>query len=129
MAEKSLYERLGGEPALTAVVEDFVGRTAANPKVNFFRKGTDMEWKPSGEQVAMLKKHLVTFIAEATGGPKAYKGRDMKSSHAGMKITNAEFDALASDLAASLDKFKVPAKEKGELMAIAASTRGAIVEK
>ena len=129
MAEKSLYERLGGEPALTAVVDDFVGRTAANPKVNFFRKGTAYEWKPSNEEVAMLKKHLVTFIAEATGGPKAYKGRDMKSSHAGMMITNAEFDALAGDLAASLDKFKVPAKEKGELMAIAASTRSAIVEK
>lgn len=129
MGEKSLYERLGGEPALTAVVDDFVARTASNPKVNFTRKGTPQEWPATPENVAKLKRRLVTFIAEATGGPKKYDGKDMKSAHAGMQISNAEFDALAGDLAASLDKFKVPAKEKGELMAIAASTRGAMVEK
>jgi hemoglobin len=129
MAEKSLYERLGGEPALTAVVDDFVARTASNPKVNFTRKGTPQEWPATPENVAKLKRRLVTFIAEATGGPKKYDGKDMKSAHAGMQITSAEFDALAGDLAASLDKFKVPAKEKNELMAIAASTKGAMVEK
>ena len=129
MNEKSLYERLGGEPALTAVVDDFVARTASNPKVNFTRKGTPQEWDANPENVKKLKRRLVTFIAEATGGPKKYDGKDMKSAHAGMQITSAEFDALAADLAASLDKFKVPAKEKGELMAIAASTKGAMVER
>ena len=129
MNEKSLYERLGGEDALTAVVDDFVARTASNPKVNFTRKGTPQEWNATPENVAKLKRRLVTFIAEATGGPKKYDGKDMKSAHAGMQITSAEFDALAADLAASLDKFKVPAKEKNELMAIAASTKGAMVER
>ena len=128
-SEKSLYDRLGGEPALTAVVDDFVARTASNPKVNFTRKGTPQEWNASPENVTKLKRRLVTFIAEATGGPKKYDGKDMKSAHAGMQITSAEFDALAGDLAASLDKLKVPAKEKNELMAIAASTKGAMVEK
>lgn len=129
MPAKSLYERLGGEPAITAVVEDFVARTAGNPKVNFFRKGTPAEWKPSDAEVAMLKKHLVTFIAMATGGPQRYQGRTMAASHRGMMITDEEFNALAGDLAASLDKFNVPAKEKAELMAIAGSTRKDIVGK
>jgi len=122
-AEKSLYERLGGEPAITAVVEDFVGRAAANPKVNFFRDG-----KYKGTDVPRLKRLLVEFIGSATGGPQKYTGRDMKQVHKGMKITNAEFDAIAADLAASLDKFKVPAKEKNELLTIVGTTRKDIVE-
>ena len=122
-AEKPLFERLGGEPAITAVVDDFVGRAATNPKVNFLRDG-----KFAKIDVANLKVRLVQFISMATGGPSKYEGRDMKTAHAGMKIKSAEFDALAGDLSASLDKFKVPAKEKGELMTIAASTKPAIVE-
>jgi hemoglobin len=122
-AEKSLYERLGGEPAITAVVADFVGRAAADPKVNFFRDG-----KYKGIDVPRLNRLLVEFIGQATGGPQKYTGRDMKQVHKGMKITDAEFDALAADLAASLDKFKVPAKEKKELLAIVGTTRKDIVE-
>ena len=126
---RSLYERLGGEAALKAVVDDFVGRAAANPKVNFTRKGTAHEWTASGENVARLKAHLVQFISMATGGPHKYEGRAMKPVHAGMGITEAEFGALAGDLIASLDKFKVPQKEKDELIAIVASTKKDIVEK
>ncbi len=127
--EKSLYERLGGEKAITAVVDDFVARTAKNEKVNFFRKGTDKEWKPTPAQVDQLKKYLVELIGSATGGPQKYTGRDMKSSHAGMKITEAEFNAMAADLKATLDQFKVPAKEQDELFKIVGSTKGDIVEK
>lgn len=127
--EKSLYERLGGEKAITAVVDDFVARAAKNDKVNFFRKGTDKEWKPTPAQVDQLKKHLVDLIGMATGGPQKYSGRDMKSSHAGMKITEAEFNALAADLKDTLDKFNVPAKEQGELFKIVGSTKDDIVEK
>lgn len=121
--EKPLFERLGGTPAITAVVDDFVGRAATNPKVNFLRDG-----KYAKIDVAQLKVRLVQFISMATGGPSKYEGRDMKTAHAGMKIKSSEFDALAGDLSASLDKFKVPAKEKGELMTIAASTKPAMVE-
>lgn len=121
--KKSLYTRLGGKPAITAVVDSFVNTAAGNPKVNFFRNGTIKNLN-----VPHLKKQLVDFISMATGGPQAYKGRDMKSSHAGMKITSDEFNAIAGDLAATLDKFKVPAAEKNELMKIAASTAPAIVE-
>lgn len=123
MSEKSLYDRLGGETAITAVIDDFVGRAAGDPKVNFFRDG-----KFKGIDVPNLKKHLVQFVSMATGGPSKYEGRDMKTAHAGMKITNAEFGAIAADLSATLDKFKVPAKEKNELMTIVGGTKGAIVE-
>ncbi len=125
---KSLYERLGGEAAIAAVTEDFVGRAASNPAVNFTRRGTGQEWSATPENVEHLKKMLVQFLCMATGGPQKYEGRSMKSVHAGMKISSAEFDALAADLAASLDKFNVPRQEKDELMAIAASTKKDIVE-
>ncbi len=126
--QASLYERLGGEKAIVAVVDDFVARTAANPAVNFTRKGTAHEFQPTPENMNRLKVHLVEFISKVTGGPQAYHGRDMKSVHAGMKITEAEFNAMAADLVATLDKFNVPKAEKDEFMALAASTKGDIVE-
>ena len=121
--EKSLYERLGGESAITAVVDDFTSRAAADPKVNFLRGG-----KYATIDVPKFKKHLVNLVASVTGGPQKYTGRDMKTLHKGMGISDQEFDALAADLVASLDKFKVPAKEKGELLKIVGSTRADIVE-
>lgn len=126
---KSLYERLGGEPAVTAVVDDFVNRAAGDPKVNFTRKGIPgvTAWDPTPENVAKLKKRLVEFVTMAAGGPNNYKGKDMKTVHTGMKITEAEFNALAADLGASLDKFKVPDKEKNELLTAVAGTKGDIV--
>ncbi len=124
----SLYSRLGGEPAIKAVVDDFVGRAASDPKVNFTRKGiAGAEWNPSAENVAHLKAKLVEFIDMASGGPQKYTGKDMKTAHKGMKITSDEFDALAADLKASLDKFKVPAKEQSELLGAVAGTKDQIV--
>jgi hemoglobin len=124
-----LWDRLGGEPAVTAVVDDFVGRAAPDPKVNFTRKGHPNEWDPSPANVAKLKRRLVEFISMAAGGPLKYTGRDMTTAHTGMNITSAEFDALAGHLSASLDKFKVPAKEKGELMAAVGGTKNQMVGK
>jgi hemoglobin len=126
--KKSLYERLGGEKAITAVVDDVVKRSAANPKVNFLRKGTPAEVKLDDDAIKALKKNLVDLIGQATGGPQKYKGRDLKEVHKAMMITNAEFDAMAGDLKATLDHFKVPAAEQEELLAIVASTRPLIVE-
>ncbi len=121
--KKSLFDRLGGNPAITKVVDSFVNTTAENPKVNFFRNE-----KYKGIDVVRLKKQVTAFIVQATGGPSEYKGRDMKTIHMGMKITADEFSAIAGDLAATLDKFKIPKAEKDELMAIAASTQKDIVE-
>lgn len=128
-AENSLYSRLGGEATITAVVEKLVARAAGNPKVNFTRKGTAKEWEPTPEIVEKLEKHLVELLCMSTGGPQKYTGRSMKEAHAGMQITRAEFDALASDLIATLDEFKVPEKEKNELVKIIAGTANDIIEK
>jgi truncated hemoglobin YjbI len=122
---KSLWTRLGGEPAVTAVVNDFVNLTAGNPKVDFTRGG---RYKLDAAGVANIKKQLVDLISATTGGPRKYTGGDMKEVHKGMGITEAQFGAIAGDLIATLDKYKVPKKEKDELIAIVASTKGAIVE-
>jgi hemoglobin len=137
--KRALYERLGGDKGLRAIVADFVDRVIADPRVNWERQGIkrggvlgiggkSAEWSPSAERVAALKEHLVQFIAVATGGPSKYEGRQMKEAHQGMKITNAEFDGSIGDLKATLDALKVPTDEQKELIAVLESTRPLIVE-
>lgn len=124
--KKPLWERLNGQKAVETVVHDFVATAAADPKVNFLRDG---KYKLNDEGVKKLETMLVEMISEATGGPLKYSGKkSMKEVHAGMKITEAEFAALAADLVASLKKFNVPEPEIKELVAIVASTKGDIVE-
>ncbi|MFO0839054.1 MAG: group 1 truncated hemoglobin [Phycisphaerae bacterium] len=125
---KSLYERLGGEPAIKAVCEDFLQRALANPKLNLTRKGTAHEWDPSPRNVERLNKLVVQFVCMATGGPQKYEGRDMKTAHHGMRITEAEFGMAAEDLIASLNKFNVPKSLQDELIALVATTKKDIVE-
>jgi hemoglobin len=104
---RSLYERLGGQPAIVAVVDDFVGRTTSDPRIKDRFFNTD---------ATNLKRLLVEFVCMATGGPCQYTGRDMHTSHAGMELVDEEFTALVEDLTATLDKFQVGAREKGELL-------------
>ena len=75
-----------------------------------------------------MKKHIAQFIAVATGGPTNYDGKEMRPTHAGMHITNAEFDATIGDLKATLDNLAVPTAEQKELLAVIESTRPQIVE-
>jgi hemoglobin len=129
-AQASLYDRLGGDSAISAVVSDFVDRAAADPAVNFTRAGVAgaPKWDPTPENVAILKKHLTQFIEVAAGGPQTYEGRPNKDVHKDMHISDAEFKAIAADLTASLNKFNVPAKEQGELMAAVGGTHDDIVQ-
>ena len=127
--QKTLYERLGGEPAIKAVIHSFVQKAATDPKVNFTRKGHPNVWKATPEHVATLETRLVEFVGSNTGGPQKYQGKDMPTAHKGMQITSAEFDALAADLSATLDEFKVPKAEKDELLAVVGSTKDSIVGK
>lgn len=124
--KKTLWDRLGGEAAVKAVVNDFVLLAADDPKVNFFRSG---KYKIDAAGVAKLKTQLVELVSITTGGPLKYSGRDMKTAHKGMGITDAEFDALAGHLVATLKKYKVPQAEMDELLKIVGGTRGDIVEK
>ena len=102
-----LYDRLGGQAAVIAVVEEFINRVAADDRIKLRFLNTD---------IPRLKSLLVEFVCMATGGPCKYSGLDMETSHAGMELVDEEFDALVDDLSGALDKFKVPAKEKGELL-------------
>lgn len=124
--KKPLWDRLGGEAAVRAVVKDFVAAAAPDPKVNFFRDG---KYKLDAAGVTKLEQLLVEMISSATGGPLKYTGRTMKESHKGMGITEAEFGALAGHLVATLKKYKVPQAEMDELVAIVAGTKDEIVEK
>src|SRR5215468_5006650 len=118
MQQKSLYDRLGGKDAITAVVDDFVANVAADSRINGFFAKAD---------VPRLKRNLVDQICQATGGPCTYTGKDMRTAHKGMGITDADFNALVQDLKKSLDKFKVPAKEQGELLGALGSLKPQIV--
>lgn len=121
--EKSLYERVGGYNALAAVVDDFVGRLVADKQFEKFFAGHGIDSKKR------IRQHILDQFCAATGGPCVYTGRDMKTTHAGLGITEADWDAAAKHLTASLDKFKVPEKEKSELLAFVTSLKKDIVEK
>jgi len=118
MQQKSLYDRLGGKDAITAVVDDFVANVAADKRINGFFAKAD---------IPRLKRNLVDQICQATGGPCTYTGKDMKTAHKGMGITDADFNALVEDLQKSLNKFKVPDKEQGELLSALGSLKPQIV--
>ena len=127
LAAGTLYDRLGGEAAIAAVVDTFVSLAAADAELNFTRQGTANEWEATPESVRLLKTRLVQFVGQATGGPQVYEGGDMATVHTGMEITNEEFDMLAGHLGAALDAHSVPDEEKQELFAIVETTRSAIV--
>jgi len=123
MQEQSLYKRLGGYDAIAAVTDDFVGRLLANKNLARFFTGTSTNSKNR------IRQLIVDQICAVTGGPCVYIGRDMKTAHSGLGITESDWQSAVNDLLASLDMFKVPQKEKDELVAIVASTKGDIVEK
>ncbi len=125
-AEKSLYERLGGEASITAVVDDLIDRLSgndvlnANPAIDKARKASDP---------VKLKKLLTAFMCKVTGGPQTYTGRSMKETHKDMAITQKEWDVMAADFKKTLDKFKVPQKEQQELFDLVGTTKADIVTK
>jgi hemoglobin len=120
MMKKSLYDRLGGQPAIEAVVKDFAGRVLADARVNkkFARSNADR-----------LVKNLTDFVCSATGGPCKYMGFDMKKAHKNMSVTQGEFNALVEDLVQTLDKFNVPKAERDELLGALGPMAKEIVEK
>jgi hemoglobin len=115
---RSLYDRLGGYDAITAVVDDFVGNVARDKRINKFFANAN---------IGRLKARLVEQICQGTGGPCIYSGGDMRSVHAGMGIRSQDFNALVQDLGKTLNKFKVPKREQGELVAILAPMKKDIV--
>jgi hemoglobin len=116
---RTLYERLGGQTAVSAVVDEFAGIVLKDDRINR---------KFSKSDPTRLVTNLKAFVCSATGGPCAYNGRDMKTSHKAMGVTAGEFNALVEDLVKALDKFKVPEREKNELLGALGGLKGDVVE-
>lgn len=119
----SLYDRLGGYDAISAVTEDLVARLAADKQLGRF-------WAHRGSDGIAREKQLVkNFIVEKAGGPLHYPGREMKASHVGMRISGKDWSIFMTHLNATLDKFKLPERERSDVIAFMESTRKDIVEK
>jgi len=121
--EKSLYQRLGGFDALAAVSDDFITRLATDKLLGRFVVGL------SDDSTKKLRQHFVEFLCNATGGPCVYMGRDMKTVHTGLGISEDDWKESVKLLVETLDKFKVPEKEKNEVLAAVSSLKKDIVEK
>jgi hemoglobin len=122
-AQKSLYARLGGYDAIAAVVDDFVGRLVGDKQFERFFSGHSTDSKKR------IRQHILDQLCAGAGGPCIYTGRTMKASHEGLRISDADWDASAKHLVASLDKFKVPEREKKELLDFIDTQKADIVEK
>lgn len=118
-----LYKRLGGYDAVAAVTDDFIARLAGDPQFKGFFSGH------STDSLKKLRQNVVDELCSVTGGPCAYVGRDMKTSHAGLGITEKDWDTSVRHFVATLDKFNVPAKERDEVLALVGSLKNDIVEK
>ncbi|MDL5363016.1 group 1 truncated hemoglobin [Halalkalicoccus sp. NIPERK01] len=119
MPEQTLYERLGGEESIEAVVDRFYGHVMADDLVNGYFEDVDMQ-----RQIA----HQTQFISAVTGGPVEYSGEDMRAAHEGMGINEEEFNAIARHLNTALKEFEVPEAEREDVLDEIASYQGAIVE-
>ena len=122
MTKKTLYERLGGYDAITAVTNDLLPRLQADTKLARF-------WQHRGEDgVKREKQLLIDFLCSSAGGPLYYTGRDMKASHKGMKISESDWATFLGHLNATLTAFRVPQTERDEVVAFVQSTKSDIVE-
>ena len=123
--ERSLYDRLGGKPAIQAVAGGLVDRILLDKRVNaWFAHAA-----ASPENASAYKAKLAGFLCQNTGGPCQYTGHDMVTAHKGRSVTSHAFDSVVEDLVSVLDKFKVPEKEKADLLTIVATLTSSIVQK
>ena len=122
MSEKSLYDRLGGYDAISAVANDLLSRLQSDSGLGRF-------WDHRGQDgVAREKQFLIDFLCSSAGGPVLYTGRDMEISHKGMGITDRDWSAFLEHLNATLGSFSVPHPESSEVVAFIQSTKSDIVE-
>jgi hemoglobin len=113
MSEESLYQRIGGKPALEAAVDRFYERVLADNRISHFFRTVDMDGQ---------RKKQKRFLAVAFGANEKWEGKDMRSAHAHLNLTEEHFTAVAEALQGTLQDLGVPAELIGEVMAIAAST-------
>jgi len=120
-AEASLYVRLGGQPAIVAFSDDFLGRVTNDPVIMPFFKGlTDAD-------LQRIRQHVIELLCSATGGGCTYSGKDMKTVHAQMEINNDIWNQFTGHLNESVARFHIPDRERNELVVIIASLKPQIV--
>ncbi len=120
-SQESLYKRLGGYDAIALVSDDFIGKLASDKQLSVFVKGLSVDSQKR------LRQHLVDFLCNVTGGPCLYLGRDMKTAHTGLNISESDWNLAANMLSETLDKFNVAKKEKDEVLGAVVSIKGQIV--
>jgi hemoglobin len=122
MSQKSLYERLGGYDGIAAFTDDLLPRLKADTQLGRF-------WKNRGEDgMAREKQLLIDFLCSCAGGPMYYKGRDMKLSHKGMRISESDWSIFLGHAGATMKALQVPQKECDEVAAFVLSLKDDIVE-
>lgn len=119
---KTLYLRLGGYDAIAAVTDDFLAQMVADAQLRKYFVGH------SKDSMQRIRQHIVDQLVYNTGGPAKYKGRDMTTAHKGLKISKDEYRIAVNLLGGTLDKFKVKAPEKDEVLALVGSLEDEIVE-
>jgi hemoglobin len=122
MSEKTLYERLGGYDAISAVANDLLPRLQADSRLARFLRHR------SEDGVKREKQLLIDFLCSSAGSPLYYTGRDMKTSHKGMKISESDWSVFLGHLNATLEAFQVPRAERDQVIAFVQSTKPDIVE-
>ena len=118
----TLYKRLGGYDAIAAVADNLLPRLMGDPQLARFWK-----YRPA-DSVRREKQLLIDFLCSASGGPLYYIGRDMKLSHQGMGITESDWQVFSKHVAATLDGFKLPDQERGEVLGFVESLKKDIVD-
>ena len=122
MSEQSLYQRIGGYDAIAAATDDALARLLSDPAIKAYFDHM------SRDETRKLRQHFVDFLVEAAGGPAYYIGRDMRTTHVGMGITDAQWDAFVADIGATLDHLQVPEHECSEVLTLMGTLKQEIVE-
>ncbi|MFW2438019.1 MAG: group I truncated hemoglobin [Arenicellales bacterium] len=122
MSEQTLYQRLGGYDAISAVVNNLLPRLMSDSRLGRF-------WEHRGEDgIDREKQLLIDYLCSNAGGPLLYTGRDNKTSHRGMGVSESDWANFVDHLGATLEHFQVPQQEKNDVMDFIESTRADIVE-
>ena len=122
-AEKTLYARLGGYDAIAAVVDEFLQTLSSDPQMGRFSAGMNLERRQRNRQLTL------DYLCAATGGPTLYLGQDMKTAHAGLGINASDWQIAMDHVQRALTKFKLPERERKELMAVVSSLADQIIER
>ena len=121
--EKSLYERLGGYDALAGFVDDLIPRLTADPEIGVYWRGH------CTNSMRRERQLIVDFLCEALGGPVVYTGRDMRTSHEGLDISERDWEVFVRHTVATLDKLEVHGKERDDCLAVVAGIAADVVER